>query len=89
MPERCANPACDVLFSLREGQLFQFEIRSTILACTEADRDTECDRPVREVAHYWLCGACSAVMTLALRPEVGIEIQDLRCTDGSGVRPDS
>lgn len=65
MVSKCANPDCTTRFTyLREGKLFRFEDLETaadrsqphLVAAKKAPRRTE---------HFWLCGPCSAVMTVA------------------------
>lgn len=63
----CANPSCSAqLLPLREGKLFQFEVRSISVPCVDADGLAP-ESPSREVAHYWLCGRCAAEMKFVLR----------------------
>jgi hypothetical protein len=57
----CANPACGVpLRYLRDGRLFQFEIRPQ----AAQDQVARLSKGPRTVSHFWLCGECSAKLTL-------------------------
>jgi hypothetical protein len=72
MVSHCANPACDVpLRYLRDGRLYQFEVR-----CTNSDgfrlTDPALGKSTRHVSHYWLCGQCSALLTLHFDPTSGV-----------------
>lgn len=69
MLSKCANPACSTPFQyLREGKLFQIEIDSTARGGIHL-----LDKlPSRKVEHFWLCGACSALMTLAYQRGKGV-----------------
>jgi len=65
MVTQCANPGCAVpLRYLRDGRLFQFEVRSRIQA----------RKLSRQVAHFWLCGKCSSLMTLMFDPVSGVQV---------------
>lgn len=72
VPERCANPSCGAHFDLRQGKLFQFEIRSVAIEPAQKPRG---EAAAREMARFWLCGRCSAAMTLVLTPHAGILLQ--------------
>jgi len=52
---KCANPDCQTPFDYREGQLVRFCISASATqpATTEP-----------HVAHFWLCGRCSAIYVL-------------------------
>jgi hypothetical protein len=78
MVSNCANPKCGVpLRYLRDGRLFQFEVRA--LASVKADPDAARKRrPLRQVWHYWLCGACSSTMTLQFDQLRGLKIMPLQ-----------
>ena len=65
MISKCANPACAVPFHyMREGRLFRMEF----------DPDPQGTgptlvgslRPPRRIEHFWLCGTCSATLTLVM-----------------------
>ena len=60
MVAKCANPACGRAFRyLREGRLFRLERDPAF------DFGAEFDHPIE---YFWLCGACSDLMTLRLDP---------------------
>ena len=56
MLSKCANPSCSASFlHLREGRLFRLET------------ETRYPSPnAQETEYFWLCGPCSAGMTLHL-----------------------
>jgi len=57
----CANPACAVpLRYLRDGRLFQFEVRQQ----TAKDQVSDFRKASHRVSHFWLCGECSSKLTL-------------------------
>ena len=61
MVSNCANPACAVpLRSLRDGRLFQFEVRQQ----KNPDQPAELSKAPRRVSHFWLCGECASKLTL-------------------------
>jgi hypothetical protein len=67
MVSNCANPACATpLLRLRDGKLFQFEVKSISVPCVDESNAMPSEAPVRQVAHYWLCGACADQMSLVL-----------------------
>jgi len=68
MVTKCANPTCCIpLRYLRDGRLFQFEVRSR----------GEFRRVSRQVAHFWLCGKCSSSLTLIFEASTGIRVVPL------------
>jgi hypothetical protein len=65
MITHCANPGCAVpLRYLRDGRIFQFEVRSRVQA----------RKLSRQVAHFWLCGECSSKVTLSFDPAAGVRV---------------
>ena len=53
MVKNCANPKCaKPLHYLREGRIFVFAA------------DSDSDKPVHRMEHFWLCGECSQTMRL-------------------------
>jgi hypothetical protein len=70
MLHKCANPACLTAFrNLGHGKLFQIESK-TLIPGAEASSERRLRNPrrggnVRRVERYWLCGECSAFLTLA------------------------
>ena len=72
MLSKCANPSCSTqLVYLREGKIFMME-SSSLLRETKAVPQSP-QKPSR-VEHYWLCGPCSAEMTLAYDRQRGVQI---------------
>jgi hypothetical protein len=75
MVSNCANPKCAVpLRYLRDGRLFQFEVRALSSVKNEFRDAAPKRRPLRQVWHYWLCGACSSTMTLQFDQVRGLKI---------------
>jgi|GraSoiStandDraft_26_1057304.scaffolds.fasta_scaffold198285_1 hypothetical protein len=75
MISNCANPACATpLRYLRDGRLFQFEVKA--LAANRADTVPGQGKKTvsRQVWHYWLCGQCSASMTLEFDGREGLKV---------------
>jgi hypothetical protein len=65
MIAKCANPACSVPFHyLRDGKLFRMEF--------DPDRSPSgpklvgSAKPARRIEHFWLCGPCSAKLTVVM-----------------------
>lgn len=53
MVNNCANPNCaKPLHYLREGRIFVF------------DAESDSEKPVHRMEHFWLCGACCQTMRL-------------------------
>jgi hypothetical protein len=64
MLSKCANPSCSTqLVYLREGKVFRMENPSQ--AEKPAEEQANKPKPARRVEHFWLCGPCSADLTLA------------------------
>ena len=73
MLSKCANPSCSTqLVYLREGKVFRMENSSQ----PEAVAEMQASRPrsVKRVEHFWLCGPCSANLTLAADGQRGVKI---------------
>lgn len=63
MLSKCANPSCSTpLVYLREGKIFMMEHVPGPQPVKAADQGKQVS-PSR-VEHFWLCGPCSAEMTL-------------------------
>jgi len=61
MVSNCANPSCAVpLRYLRDGRLFQFEVRQQ----RHPDQPENSSKSPRRISHFWLCGECSSKLTL-------------------------
>jgi hypothetical protein len=79
MVSNCANPACAVpLRYLRDGRLFQFEVKAlTPTGDLGAVAHPTKKTISRQVWHYWLCGQCSASMTLEFDGREGLKVISL------------
>lgn len=63
MIAKCANPSCSVPFHyMREGRLFRMEFDAE--PAVPGPALVGALRPARRIEHFWLCGACSATLTL-------------------------
>lgn len=70
MLSKCANPSCsNRLVYLREGKIFMMEA-----APSQAQPATHSPKASSRVEHFWLCGACSAEMTLAYDRQQGVKV---------------
>jgi hypothetical protein len=70
MLSKCANPACSMPFRyLRDGKLFEIE---TKLSAEEGETGSK--KASRRVEFFWLCGDCSAELTLIQDQEKGVII---------------
>jgi hypothetical protein len=82
MVSRCANPACSIpLRYLRDGRLFQFEVRSRTLAGFE-QQATRQGKASRQIAHFWLCGHCAETLTLTFDEFKGVTVVPLQTSLG-------
>jgi hypothetical protein len=90
MLARCANENCmRPLQGLFDGRLFRFEIVSISLAARDEHSAPYDEKPQRETAHFWLCGACAASSTLVLEPAKGLKLVSAEASDSqSGRGPD-
>lgn len=78
MVSRCANPACSVpLRYLRDGRLFQFEVRSRTLASLEKQAPRQ-GNASRQIAHFWLCGHCAETLILTFDELKGVTVVPLK-----------
>lgn len=70
MLNKCANPSCSTpLIYLREGKIFMMEqAPGRPVAAPEEGKHALPSR----VEHFWLCGPCSAEMTLAYDNKGGV-----------------
>ena len=72
MVSHCANPACSIpLRYLRDGRLFQFEVRPVV---ANGDSAIAHLKPGRRVWHYWLCGECAGELTLTFDGKTGLRV---------------
>ena len=61
MLSKCANPSCSTpLVYLREGKVFMIENSAQTGNAAETK-----PRSIKRVEHFWLCGPCSANLTLS------------------------
>jgi hypothetical protein len=73
MLSKCANPSCSTpLIYLREGKIFMLEARPQP---PRALSDGKPPRSVRQIEHFWLCGACSARLTLVYDEVHGVQVR--------------
>ena len=62
MVSKCANPDCSATFHyLRDGKLFQLEVG------TPTGPQLVSRKP-HKLEHFWLCGECAPLLTLAVEP---------------------
>lgn len=67
MLSKCANPACSTPFRyLRDGKLFEVESQGPVQTATGVSK------PVRRVEFFWLCGQCSAELTVIQDDKKGV-----------------
>lgn len=67
MLSKCANPSCSTpLLYLREGKIFMMEHAPA----PEPGKKM----PAARVEHFWLCGPCSAEMTLVSDSKAGVRV---------------
>ena len=68
MLSKCANPTCSTPFRyLRDGKLFEIDSRDESGVSAVGER-----KQVRRVEFFWLCGECSAEMTIVNDQERGV-----------------
>lgn len=73
MISKCANPLCDARFLyLHEGKLFRFERECQDAGEVLLGIDPKLLKPSSRVEFFWLCGKCSAWMTLIHCKGVGV-----------------
>lgn len=73
MLSKCANPSCSTpLLYLREGKIFIMEHAPV----PDPERTPESGKkmPATRVEHFWLCGPCSAEMTLVSDSKAGVRV---------------
>lgn len=81
MLSKCSNPLCPTLFRyLHEGKLFRIELDVMKEDTSTFGIDPEVKKPVRRTEFFWLCGECSAEMTLDFIKGVGIKTRPLART---------
>lgn len=69
MLSKCANPSCSTpLVYLREGKIFRMEQ-------APGPQPLSGDQiPATRVEHFWLCGPCSAEMTVVYDRKSGVRV---------------
>jgi len=73
MLSKCANPACSKpLLYLREGKIFRME---QLPGPQPAGQTGDPPRNSHRTEHFWLCGSCSAKMTLVYDKEHGVRLR--------------
>jgi hypothetical protein len=71
MLSKCANPSCSTpLVYLREGKIFMLEAPPKPVAVDS----TDAPKLMNRVEHFWLCGPCSALMTMAYDGKKGVQV---------------
>jgi hypothetical protein len=72
MLSKCANPSCSTpLIYLREGKIFMMEHSHLPQLRPEGPVLV---KPGNRIEHFWLCGPCSAEMTLTYDPQQGVKV---------------
>jgi hypothetical protein len=72
MLSKCANPSCSTpLVYLREGKIFSMDS----IAKAARSNGPSLVKPVERVEHFWLCGPCSAYLTVSYHPECGLQVK--------------
>ncbi len=67
MLSKCANAACSTPFRyLRDGKLFEVESNRPI------QTSAGIAKPVRRIEFFWLCGQCSAELTVINDDKKGV-----------------
>lgn len=73
MLSKCANPSCSTpLVYLREGKVFMMENSAQTTNVAEV-KETR-PKGVKRVEHFWLCGPCSANLTLSYDSQQGVKV---------------
>jgi hypothetical protein len=68
MLSKCANPECqNTLHYLREGKVFKVESEGAPFLVGDK-------KPQRKVEHFWLCGTCSAALTVTYDKGAGVQV---------------
>jgi hypothetical protein len=73
MLSKCANPSCSTpLVYLREGKIFMMEHAPGPQSVRQTDKGKQASSG--RVEHFWLCGPCSAEMTLVYDRNSGVRV---------------
>ncbi len=74
MLSKCANPTCSTpLIYLREGKIFMMENAGEPQTGPRVPALAK-PQPASRVEHFWLCGPCSAELTLAYDHAKGVAV---------------
>jgi hypothetical protein len=74
MLSKCANPSCSTpLVYLREGKIFRMESAPGRQPANNADQTGQAS--AARVEHFWLCGPCSARLTLVSDDKQGVLVR--------------
>ena len=77
MLSKCANPVCpNVFLYLHEGKLFRIDVS------TEDSDGQQTQKTAQSLEFFWLCGDCSAKLTVRYKRGVGITTVPLPDTQG-------
>jgi hypothetical protein len=74
---KCANPSCSTpLVYLREGKIFMIETGpQSVMSKTNVAAPLQlAAKTQNRVEHFWLCGPCSAEMTLIFERQKGVQV---------------
>jgi hypothetical protein len=72
MLSKCANPDCNTPFHyLRDGKLYQIDTANSAEQGAALQFISEPKRP-HKIEFFWLCGLCSASMTLTFQRGKGV-----------------
>ena len=75
MLSKCSNPACSTpLIYLREGKIFMVESESGPQVVAPGPLPAQAKKKTKRVEHFWLCGPCSAYLTLSFDREEGVRV---------------
>ncbi len=79
MLSKCANPDCSNSFLyLHDGKLFRIHMdRGAPETGSSSAFEPDTKKPARRVEFFWLCGECSAKMTLNFETGAGVKIVPL------------
>ncbi len=73
MLHKCANPECAAPFrNISRGKLFHLATATLPLALPSGRNG-----PPPVIEHYWLCDQCTTAFTLAMDPQIGLNVVPL------------
>ncbi len=77
MLSKCANPSCTIPFRyLHQGKLFRVDVCDHG-AAKQLSVDGWSKKPPWRIEFFWLCDACSAVLTVVYENELGVTTRPL------------